>query len=122
VQHTRLVTGPDGGSRFATTDTTLTAAAFTPPAAPFDVSEPAPAVDWRMFRLPAGWFGDWHPAPCRQWFVQFSGEIEVVAGDGETRRFRAGDAVLVEDTTGPGHTTRVVGDADVVGMFVRLPE
>ena len=29
---------------------------------------------------------------------------------------------LLEDVTGKGHTTRVIGDTDVYGMFVQLPE
>ena len=55
-----------------------------------------------FFRIPAGWFGDWHPAPCRQYYVQTTGELEVQVSDGEIRRFRPGDVVLVEDVTGQG--------------------
>ena len=35
--------------------------------------------------------------------------MEVVIGDGRTRRFGPGDAVLFEDLTGQGHTSRSVG-------------
>jgi len=35
--------------------------------------------------------------------------MEVVIGDGTTRRFGPGDAVLFEDLTGQGHTSRSVG-------------
>ena len=35
--------------------------------------------------------------------------MEVAIGDGTTRRFGAGDAVLFEDLTGQGHTSRSVG-------------
>ena len=41
--------------------------------------------------------------------------------DGEVRRFGPGDIVLLEDLTGPGHTTRVVGVAPSSGVFVQLP-
>ncbi len=36
--------------------------------------------------------------------------MEVMIGDGTTRRFGPGDAVLFEDLTGQGHTSRVGGD------------
>jgi hypothetical protein len=42
------------------------------------------------------------------------GGLEVTVGDGEVRRFKPGDPVLVEDTFGKGHATRSVdGDAIV---------
>jgi hypothetical protein len=37
------------------------------------------------------------------------GHMEVVTGDGTTRRFGPGDVVLFEDLTGQGHTSRSVG-------------
>lgn len=53
-----------------------------------------------------GRFSDWHNAPRHQ---HAGGRMEVVIGDGTTRRFRPGDAVLFEDLTGQGHTSRSVG-------------
>ena len=50
---------------------------------------------------------DWHPAPRRQYVIILTGQLEIGLGDGTTRRFGPGDARLVEDTTGQGHTTRV---------------
>ena len=41
--------------------------------------------------------------------VDVGGQMEVVIGDGTTRRFGPGDAVLFEDLTGQGHTSRSVG-------------
>jgi uncharacterized cupin superfamily protein len=38
--------------------------------------------------------------------VMMRGAIEVTVSDGESRTFAAGDVILVEDTTGKGHTTR----------------
>lgn len=70
--------------------------------------------------MAAGTFVDWHPAPRRQYVIILSGELEIGFGDGSTRRFGAGDARLVEDTTGQGHTTRAVGDAPVLTAVVPL--
>lgn len=116
-----LTVGPDGESHFVDAEMDLIAQAFAPPAPPLELSSPIPADRGLFFRIPAGWFGDWHPAPCRQYYVQTTGEVEVQVSDGEIRRFHPGSVVLVEDTHGRGHTTRVVGDDAVCGVYVQLP-
>ncbi len=58
---------------------------------------------------PAGHFLDWHPAPRRQFVIILSGQLEIGLGDGSKHVFGPGDARLVEDTTGQGHTTQVYG-------------
>ncbi len=74
-----------------------------------------------MFReMAAGTFVDWHPAPQRQYVIILGGELEIGFGDGSTRRFGPGDARLVEDITGQGHTTRAVGDGPVLTAVVPL--
>ena len=69
-----------------------------------------------------GRFIDWHPAPRRQYVICISGGIEIGLGDGSTHRFGPGDARLVEDTTGQGHTTRVVGDQPSITAVVPLAD
>lgn len=118
---TVLAVDADGESYFTDAELPLTARSFAPPAPPLELSEPVDDVRGLFFRIPPGWFGDWHPAPCRQYYVQTTGVLEVEVGSGETRRFRPGDVVLVEDTHGRGHTTRVVGDDAVCGVYLQLP-
>ena len=48
------------------------------------------------------------------------GEYEVTASDGTTRHFSPGSLLLLEDTTGQGHATRILADALV--FTVALPE
>jgi Cupin domain len=120
VRCTRIVSDGDGPSRFEDVDVELADAGYAPPAPPFAVSAAIPCATLLLAVLPAGYVSDWHPAPARQWFLQLSGELEVETGDGGVRRLRAGDVVLVEDVAGPGHRTRVVGDAPVRAAFVRL--
>jgi quercetin dioxygenase-like cupin family protein len=67
-----------------------------------------------------GHFIDWHPAPRRQYIISLSGNIEIGLGDGSKHTFNPGDARLVEDTTGQGHTTRVPGDAPSISCVVPL--
>ena len=71
---------------------------------------------------PVGRFLDWHPAPRRQFVIILSGQLEIGCGDGSKQTFGPGDARLVEDTTGKGHTTRVVGNEPVLTATVPLAQ
>ena len=71
---------------------------------------------------PVGRFIDWHPAPRRQFVIILSGQLEIGCGDGSKQVFGPGDARLVEDTTGKGHTTRVVGNEPVLTATVPLAQ
>jgi mannose-6-phosphate isomerase-like protein (cupin superfamily) len=122
LQYVRIYEDHDGLSHFGDVDVPLSLADFAPPAPPLLVSTVTPATGAGFVTFPAGWRGDWHPAPRRQVFYVLAGEIEAETGDGETRRFGPGSVVLVEDVTGRGHCSRVVGDVDVVAGVVHLPE
>src|ERR1700747_251134 len=68
-------------------------------------------------RSPNGRFSDWHNAPRRQYAIFLSGgQMEVVIGDGTTRRFGPGDAVLFDALTGHGRTSRSVGGARLTAI------
>lgn len=71
---------------------------------------------------PSGDFINWHQAPRRQYIIQLSGQVEVGFADGTFVRFKRGDARLVEDTTGQGHTTRVVGDQSSIIATIHLAD
>ena len=82
-------------------------------------SSKPPAVS-PFTRSPNGRFSDWHNAPRRQYAIFLSGgQMEVVTGDGTTRRFGPGEAVLFEDLTGQRHTSRSVG-GDRLTVIVSL--
>jgi len=106
----RLYTGDDGQSHLE--DLSLSShPALTKPLATSHIV---------FNQLPVGTFIDWHPAPRRQYVIILSGQLEIGLGDGTVRRFGLGDARLVEDVTGKGHTTRVVGAEPVVTATVPL--
>ena len=69
---------------------------------------------------PVGRFIDWHPAPKRQFVIILSGQLEIGLGDGSKHVFGQGDARLVEDTTGRGHTTRVHGSQPCLTATIPL--
>ena len=106
----RLYTGDDGQSHIEQVDP-AGAAGWTAPQATTTI----------VFRTdPAGNFQDWHPAPRRQFVIILSGQLEIGLGDGSKHVFGAGDARLVEDTTGQGHTTAVHGDQPCVLATIPL--
>ena len=70
--------------------------------------------------IESGTFSDWHTAPRRQYLLVLSGQLEIGLKDGTLQRFNAGDVVLASDTTGSGHTTRVVGSGPAMAAIVPL--
>jgi len=122
VTYTRIHEDEAGRSHFGEVEVPFDLVDFAPPAPPLFLSRGVPATGAAFVTYPVGWAGDWHPAPRRQLLLFLAGTIEAETGDGEIRRFGPGSAVLVEDTTGQGHRSRVVGDADVVAAVVYLTD
>jgi len=116
----RIVIDDEERSRFAETDVEMERKDFAPPAAPLQVSEFHPASRWGILRLPVGWDGSWHPTPVRQLIVCLSGQFEMTVDGGQSRRFGPGEAVVLEDTRGRGHVTKVVGSHEVECLSVQL--
>ncbi len=98
----------------------LERADLAPSAPPLQVSEFEEAARYGFAAAPAGWTGEWHPAPRRQVALTLAAELDVEVGDGAVRRFGPGSVVLLDDTTGTGHATRVVGSNDALLAFARL--
>jgi uncharacterized cupin superfamily protein len=65
---------------------------------------------------------DWHPAPQRQFVIILSGQLEIGFEDGSKKVFWPGDARLVEDTTGKGHTTIALGNEPCVTATIGLKD
>ena len=97
---TRLYADEHGDARFQ--DIEISFAPDDPRPDVMSVSEPWRASAVLFGRGPAG--GS-HPEHQRQLIVGISGTVEITA-TGETRIFRPGDVLLVEDTTGVGHSSR----------------
>jgi len=120
MKYTVIYTDSVGESHFKDSDAAFKQVNFAPPAPPVGLTQFLDASKIVFFQIPAGWFGDWHPAPKKQFFCCLKGEAELTASDGEVRCFKAGDVFLLEDTTGKGHTTRVVGEASFEAAVVQL--
>ena len=116
----RIYSDDRGESHFDTQEIALTLQEFAPPAAPLYVAQEQRASGYQLIQLPAGWVGAPHPAPYRQMFFCLAGRLDVTASDGETRTISAGDAFLIEDTSGKGHSTLVTSSVPVDAVLVRV--
>jgi len=116
MKYFRIYTGSDGLSHFEDVDNGTAATGVPDPTAAIA----AEGVEFR--HAPAGRVMDYHPAPRRQFVITLSGNAEIEASDGEVRRVGPGSIMLADDTTGKGHITRVVGEAERIYLFVTLPK
>src|SRR5437870_9314901 len=101
---TRLYTGPDGQTHAEEIE-----AKFTP-GATNDIFKMMAISGAELHRAPAGRVSDWHTAPRRQYVITLSGRGELEVSGGKKIAVEPGHIELVEDTTGKGHITRVVGN------------
>jgi hypothetical protein len=122
VTYARLYTGADNETHFDDVSVTFVYQEYGTKIPPvwFPQDGVRPAAGFHFVSMPAGWNGgDWHPAPRRQFIIPLSGEMEFRASDGETRVFGPGDVLLVEDTAGKGHVSRMVSTS--LGVFAVVP-
>lgn len=93
---------------------------FVPPAPPIEVSPIESASTCAFLCVPCGYDGDWHPSPKRRWIFFLAGEREFEVVDGQVHRAGQGSAMLLEDTTGKGHRSRVASNTAAVLAAVQL--
>ena len=122
MKYTRIYADTKGETHFIDVEIELESVDFAPPAPHLNLSSYNPATRYAFCVFPSGWFGDWHPTPQRQIFFILSGEGELRVSDGEVMRIGPGSIILVEDTAGKGHVSRVVGSADLLAAVVQLPD
>lgn len=120
ARYIRLYADESGESHFADVAEELKAVDFAPPAPLVNLSSFFTASRIAFFSAPADWQSDWHCTATRNLFVVISGEWEITASDGETKRFSKGSVLIVEDTKGKGHTSRVVGSEDSLAVLVQM--
>jgi len=115
---TRLYSDWTGESHFDDVQVHFAAVEYTDAGPPLNLSTITNAKSVRFMEAPAGWTSDWHTSPGRTLFVVFSGEWEVMVSDGEARRFAIGSVILVENTSGAGHSSRITSvDGSLAAMI-----
>ena len=124
AKYTRLFVDEHGGTRFEDLVAELQPG-FTPPGGTVPgFSAPFLTTDGNSFWIgaPSDWKDDTpHTAPRRMILVTTQGEYEVTTSTGMTRRFPLGSVVVVEDTSGAGHSFKIIGTEDVMIFGVGLP-
>lgn len=112
---TRLYTGDDNESHFEEVEIKLSDAGDIG-----RLSEKLKATGI-IFRETGGDYDfDFHNAPQRQYIIMLDGEIEITTGLGDKRRFKSGDILLAEDTTGRGHISRSIDGKKRRSIFITL--
>ena len=112
---TRLYTGPDGQTHAEETEAKFTAGNNN------DVFKLlATTGGAELHRAAPGTVIDWHTAPRRQYVITLSGQGEIEVAGGKKITVGPGHIDLVEDTTGKGHITRVIGNEDRVTLQLPL--
>jgi len=120
MRYRRLFSDEQGESHFDEVQIEFASTDYVAGAAPLKLSPALDATQYSFMNAPAGWTSDWHPSSARNLFVVLSGAWEVTASDGETRRFKTGDVLLVEDTTGKGHASRVTSEESSLAVMIEL--
>jgi len=117
----RLYEDEDGESHFDSAEIMMTLQEFAPPAAPLYATEAQTASRFVVIQLPIAWGGGTpHPTPGRQMLFCLSGSFRVTSSDGESRSVSSGEALLMTDTTGKGHSTAVTSDIPVTAVMIQL--
>ena len=62
---------------------------------------------------------DFHPLPDRRFIIHLRGETEITTSDGSFHMFCAGDARLMEDTSGKGHSHVDRGPNSAAYLFLQ---
>ncbi len=122
MKYTRIYTDAGGESHFEDVEARLVSAKFIPDAPPVELSGYYSATQVGFLTAPPGWQSERHRSPAENLYFFLSGEWELTTSDGETRRFRPGSVLKVEDTTGAGHSSRVVGDTAALVAVVQLAQ
>ena len=122
MKYVHVYADQNGDSHIEDVEVGMSLTNFAPPAPPVDVSPLMSSTKVGFLGAPAGWYGPPHPAPRRQFVFVLTGELEGAVSDGEVRRLAPGSVVLLEDTWGKGHSTRVVGNDYALLAVVQLPD
>lgn len=122
--YARIHCSPDNESHFEIATVEMAKVDAVPPALPFH-AKASQASRLAFSSFDAGWGSEdlkarkFHAAPNAQYVVYLEGEMSITTSDGETRRFKPGDVLRVDDTAPcKGHIS-VVGDRPSYTMVVR---
>ncbi len=114
MKYTRLYADADGETHFEDVEVEFHDGKVVPESQPLGISAPRQASDSFFLEVHNGYSTGFHPTPRKQWFVPLSWVGEFGTSDGETRRFKCGDVILVDDMASKGHTSRHIEPGTIV--------
>ena len=120
MKYLRIWATEDGESHLQEVQTEFDMQQYAPPAPEFGISAAIDAARYVFVKFPANWTGGLHPSPRRQLFVMLAGHLTGEASDGEVIDLRPGDVLLMEDTTGKGHTARTPEGTEAYAIMIHL--
>lgn len=121
--YVRIYTDAEGETHFEDITLDLFPIDFAPPADPMNVAQFLPTAKSYWVGASVGWSGEEpHPSPRRQIMCIMQGIFEVTVSDGEVRQLPAGTVVLVEDTWGKGHQTKIVSGGNALMFGIALAD
>lgn len=120
MHYLHLTEDDHGMSRFSDVEIDMETGDFAPPAPPMGMSATEDCARFLFLTLPPGWGGEKHPSPRPQVAFCLGGRMRVTAGDGEVREVGPGGIWRMEDTTGSGHFSEVIGDEPARLAIVQL--
>jgi len=84
-------------------------------------AKPQDVEYWQMSKTLPGHYADFTTVPEPRFVSVLSGSMELTVSNGEKRYFSRGDMVMLQDTTGQGHTTKVIGFEPCVSLIIAMP-
>jgi hypothetical protein len=121
TSYIRVYADAQGESHFDEVEVTFNAIDFAPPLPPINFANLFTVSQCSLISGPKeADFDELHQAPRRQLLCLLQGQSKVRTSDGEVREFNPGDMLLVEDTTGKGHSGQFTSDEDVVALVIVL--
>ena len=117
---TRLYSDLSGESHFDDVQVNFASVDYMDAGPPLNLSAITNASSMRFMEAPAGWTSDWHTSSARTLFICLIGEWEVTVSDGESRRFAIGSVILVENTSGRGHSSRITSVDGSLAAMIQL--
>ena len=114
MNYVHLYTGPDGLSYFKDVEVPMTDRGQGT-----ELSEIFGAKGMMLRRNTADYQLDYHVAPRKQFIINLTGTVEIVASGGETRQFGPGSIMLADDITGKGHISKALTE-ERISVFVHV--
>jgi hypothetical protein len=120
TQLTAVADARDGSAEFRDLELPRELSEIADGVPPVLITAPLQALGASLVEVPEGSEAEPipHTAARAQLIVLLTGALEIDTG-AETRRFSAGEMVLVADTSGRGHITRIL-ERPTTGVFVAL--